>query len=74
MIIGKNVRSIGTKAFYNCKKLRRVSIKSLLINKIGKKAFYRKNGKKLMISVPKLQKKVYKKLIKNAKINKYRIK
>lgn len=67
--LGSNVTSIGKKAFYKCKKLKTVSIKSKTLKKVGSKAFYG-NAKKLYVSVPghkqKLLKK-YKKLIKNAK-------
>lgn len=71
--IGKNITKIGSRAFAGCKNLRKVFIKSLKIKKIGNKAFYRKDGKKIVISVPKSKKKRYKKLIKSAKTNKYKI-
>ena len=72
--IGKNVKKIGSKAFYNCKKLKNVRINSKVLKKVGKKAFYRKGGKKLTIKVPKKLKKKYKKLLKKAKTNKYVVK
>ncbi|WP_051204977.1 leucine-rich repeat protein [Butyrivibrio sp. VCD2006] len=37
--IGKNVKSIGKKAFYNCKKLKKVTIKAGKSLKVGKGAF-----------------------------------
>ena len=74
VVIGKNVTTIGKKAFFNCKKLKTVKINSKKLKKIGKKAFYRKGGKKLTITVPKKSKKKYVKLIKTAKTNKYKVK
>ena len=72
--IGKNVKTIETNAFAGNKKLKKVVIKSNVISKIGKKAFFRKGGKKLVIKVPKKLKKKYKKLLKKAKTNKYIVK
>lgn len=74
VIIGKNVTTIGSKAFYNCKKLSKVFIKSKKLKKIGKKAFSRKGGKKIKVSVPKKMKKKYIKLFKKAKIKKIAVK
>lgn len=61
--IGKNVVKIGTGAFAKCKKLRKLTIKSTKIKKIGKKAFA-KTSKKLVIKVPKKVKKKYAKKLK----------
>ena len=61
-------------SFAGNKKLKKVVIKSNVISKIGKKAFFRKSGKKLVIKVPKKLKKKYKKLLKKAKTNKYVVK
>jgi len=72
--IGKNVKTIGAKAFFGAKKLKRVVINSKKLKKIGKKAFYRKGGKKLTFKVPKSKKKAYKKLLKKAKTNKFVLK
>ena len=72
--IGKNVKSIGAGAFKNCKKLKQVRINSKLLKKVGKKAFYRKGGKKIKFFVPKSKKKSYKKLFKRAKIKKFVVK
>ena len=74
VVIGKNVKKIGANAFANCKKLKKVTINSKVLKKVGKKAFYRKGGKKLTIKVPKKLKKKYKKLLKKAKTNKYVVK
>ena len=72
--IGANVVTIEKAAFYNCKKLKNVVIKSKNITKIGKKAFRRSGAKKLTIKVPKKLKKKYNKLFKKAKTNKYKVK
>ncbi|SKA65659.1 Leucine rich repeat-containing protein [Eubacterium uniforme] len=74
VVIGKNVKSIGANAFANCKNLKKVTINSKVLKKVGKNAFYRKSGKKLTIKVPKAKKNVYKKLLKKAKTNKYVVK
>ena len=74
VVIGKNVTTIGKQAFYNCKALKTVKINSKKLKKVGKKAFYRKGGKKLTIKVPKKSKKKYKKILKKAKTNKYVVK
>lgn len=65
--IGKNITTIGKKAFYNCKKLKLVIIKSVKLKKVHKQAF-RKIKKNAIIKVPKRKKKKYKKLIKSVKI------
>lgn len=74
VIIGKNIKLIGAKAFFGCKKLKKVIVKSKVLSKVGKKAFYRKGGKKLTIKVPRAKKKKYKKMFKRAKTNKYKVK
>ena len=74
VVIGKNVTTIGKQAFYNCKTLKTVKINSKKLKRVGKKAFYRKGGKKLAIKVPKKSKKKYKKILKKAKTNKYVVK
>ena len=62
--IGKNVKSIGAKAFYGCKKLKKITIKSTKFTKktIGSKAFTGIN-KKAVIKCPKGKKAVYKKIL-----------
>jgi len=74
VVIGKNVKTIGKKAFFGCKKLKKVTVKSKVLKKIGKKAFTRKGGKKVTFKVPKKYKKKYKKLLKKAKTNKFKVK
>ena len=77
--IGSNVKTIGKQAFYGCKNLKSVTIKStkLTTKSVGAKAFTKagsKNNKKLVVRVPKNKKKSYVKLFKkkglssNAKI------
>lgn len=62
--IGKNVRKIGSNAFYGDKKLKRITIKSTKLKSVGKNAV--KNiHKKAVIKVPKKQLKKYKKLFKS---------
>ncbi|WP_026492746.1 leucine-rich repeat protein [Butyrivibrio sp. XPD2002] len=63
--VGANVTTIGDKAFYKCKKLKKITINSENLTKIGKKAFG-KNSAKLKVKVPKSCKKSYKKLLKKA--------
>lgn len=62
VVIGKNVTTIGKKAFYNCKKLKTVKIRSLKLKKVGSKAFkgIKKNAK---ITVPSKNKTKYTKLL-----------
>lgn len=62
--IGKNVKKIGKEAFYNCKKLSKITIKSAVLKTVGKNAI--KNiHKKATIKVPKKQLSKYKKLFKS---------
>ena len=66
--IGSNVKTIGKQAFYGCKNLKSVTIKSkyLTTKSIGAKAFTKagsKNYKKLVVKLPKSKKKAYVKLL-----------
>lgn len=74
VVIGKNVAKIGAGAFANIAGLKKVTIKSTKLTKIGRKAFNRKKGKKVTFVLPKAKKKAYKKLLKKAKTNKYKVK
>ena len=65
--IGANIRTIGKKAFYNCKKLKKIIIRSKKLKKVGKQAF-RKVRKKVFVKIPKKMKKKYKKLLKSVTI------
>ena len=67
--IGTNIVKINSNAFFNCKNLKTVTIKSVRLTKkaANKKAF--KNAhKKLVIRVPKKVKKIYKKIFKGLKV------
>lgn len=63
--IGQNVKKIGSKAFYGCKKVKLMVIrsKSLTDQTIGKKAFA-KMGKGMTIRLPKEKFSIYKKILK----------
>lgn len=61
--IGKNVKSIGASAFYGCKKLKNIDIKSAGLKTIGKKAFKGVSAK-ATINVPKGKLSAYEKLLK----------
>ena len=59
--VGKNVKKIGSKAFYNCKKLKTLTINSSKIKSVGSNAFKKMYGK-AKIKVPSSKVKYYKKL------------
>ena len=63
VMIGKKVKTIGVKAFYGCKTLKKITIKSTVLKKVGKNALkgIHKNAK---IKVPKKKLKTYRKLLK----------
>ncbi|MDD3184388.1 MAG: leucine-rich repeat protein [Anaerostipes sp.] len=63
--IGNNVTSIGKSAFYNCKKLSKLTIKSTKLKSVGSKAIknIKKNAK---IDVPSKKVSKYKKLFKSS--------
>jgi hypothetical protein len=67
VVIGPKVRKIGKKAFFGCRSLKRVYIKTKLLKagKIGKRAFF-KIHKKAIIRVPKAKKKLYTKLLRKS--------
>ena len=71
VVIPKTVNSIKKRAFYGCKKLKKITIKTAKLkkNSIGKKAFYGIN-KKAVIKVPKKKKKLYRKYLKKSGIKK----
>lgn len=68
--IGKNVQVIGKKAFYNCKKLSMVRVKSKKLKKVEKQVFKTK-GKMVTIKVPAKKLKQYKKLFNKSKSKVY---
>ena len=57
------ITAIGSKAFANCKKLKKITITGKNLKKVGKKAL-KGIYKKCVIKVPKAKKKAYKKLFK----------
>jgi len=61
--VGTNVKTIGTNAFYGCKNLKKITIKSNRLGKVGKNAL-KGIHKKCAIKVPKGKMKAYKKLFK----------
>lgn len=67
--VGANIKKISNNAFYKCKSLKTVTIKSVLLTKktANKKAF-RGVNKKMVIEVPKKMKKVYVKIFKGLKV------
>lgn len=71
--VGANIKAISNNAFYKCKSLKTVTIKSVLLTKktANKKAF-KGVGKKMVIKVPKKVKKVYAKIFAGLKVKQYR--
>lgn len=67
--VGANIKAISNNAFYKCKSLKMVTIKSVLLTKktANKKAF-KGVGKKMVIKVPKKVKKAYVKVFKGLKV------
>ena len=67
--IGANIAKISNNAFYKCRSLKTVTIKSVLLTKktANKKAFKGVN-KKMVIKVPKKVKKAYVKIFKGLKV------
>jgi hypothetical protein len=56
--------TVGKKAFYGCKKLKKVTIKSKVLTKVGAKAF-KKTHKKIAFKITDKEKKeAYEKLLK----------
>lgn len=60
VVIGANVKTIGTKAFYGCKKLKTITVKSKIVTKVNKNAF-KGIYKKAKIKLPKMTSKKFKK-------------
>jgi len=72
IVIPSAVTTIGSKAFYKCKKLLTIRIKSSVLKKIGSKAFNNTGSaklKKLKVYVPKKKKNKYIKMLKKAKLS-----
>ena len=67
--IGTNIVKINSNAFFNCKNLKTVIIKSVrLTRKTANKKAFKNAHKKLVIRVPKKVKKIYKKIFKGLKV------
>ena len=64
--LGKNIKTIGQKAFFKCKSLNQVTIQSTVLKKVGSKAFYG-NAKTLKVQTPKGKQEKYRKLIEKSK-------
>ncbi len=64
VVIGKNIKKIGKKAFYNCKNLKKITIHSTSLTKktIGAKAF-KNTSPKAVVKVVKKKVKSYKKIL-----------
>lgn len=65
VVVGSGVKTIGTGAFRNCKKLADITIKSKNLTKVGKYAFS-KTAAKPVVRVQKVKAAKYKRLLKNA--------
>lgn len=63
VILGKNVTTIETKAFFGCTKLKTVQLKGKALKKVGKQAF-KKTYAKMVVSAKKMNKKEKAKLLK----------
>lgn len=63
--IGKNIKKIGKYAFYGCKNLKKITVKTSKLTKktVGKNAFGKINAK-AKVKVPKKKLKAYKKMLK----------
>lgn len=67
--IGTNIKKISNNAFFKCKSLKTVTIKSVLLTKkTASKRAFKGVGKKMVIKVPKKMKKVYVKIFKGLKV------
>ena len=67
--IGTNIKKISNNAFFKCKSLKMVTIKSVLLTKkTASKRAFKGVGKKMVIKVPKKMKKAYAKMFKGLKV------
>ena len=71
VVIGQNIVKIGKNAFYGCKNLTSITIKSsqLTLKNIGKNAF-KNTSPKATVKVPKKQKALYNQILKKRGLNK----
>ncbi len=72
-VIGKNVKSIGSEAFFGAKKLAKIKFSGTAIKTIGKNAF-KSIKKNAVFTVNKSKKAFYKRLLKKAKTKNFKIK
>lgn len=67
--IGTNIKKISNNAFFKCKSLKTVTIKSVLLTKkTASKRAFKGISRKMVIKVPKKMKKVYVKIFKGLKV------
>lgn len=67
--IGTNIKKISNNAFFKCRSLKTVTIKSVLLTKkTASKKTFKGVGKKMVIKVPKKVKKAYVKIFKGLKV------
>lgn len=67
--IGTNIKKISNNAFYKCKSLKTVTIKSVLLTKkTASKRAFKGISRKMVIKVPKKMKKAYVKIFKGLKV------
>lgn len=64
-VVGRNVKAIGSKAFYKCGKLKIITVKSTKMSSVGKGAF-KGIAKKAAVKVPKKKTAAYKKMLRKA--------
>ncbi|MBQ6845177.1 MAG: chitobiase/beta-hexosaminidase C-terminal domain-containing protein [Agathobacter sp.] len=69
VVVGTNLKEIGKQAFYGCKKLTKITIKSTKLTKVGKNALKSVNSK-VKIYVPSKKVNSYKKLFKSKGLKK----
>ena len=71
VVIGQNIVKIGKNAFYGCKNLTSITIKSsqLTLKNIGKNAF-KNTSPKATVKIPKKQKALYNQILKKRGLNK----
>ena len=75
VVIGKNITVVGSKAFYKCKNLKKIVIKTVKLNNktVGSKVFFGIH-KKASVKVPKKKAKVYRTWLPKKGIKKKQIK
>ncbi len=73
VVIGKNVKNIGSEAFSGAKKLAKVKFSGTAVKTIGKNAF-KSIKKNAVFSVKKSKRTYYKKLLKKAKTSNFKMK